>query len=161
MVGVPIQTMPMLLFWVHRHWGGWGVYQLSLLFGFSGGGEHFTRATARREPGRVTLPFPCLFPWTCRDCFPVSPLPLCQMCFQLLGGCKGVGQNSQAAPLEVKPKPPCCTFASSATGTFQFFPGGFLVTPRIPKPLEMWEENWGWFCLTDITCVRTDVLGNR
>lgn len=86
---------------------------------------------------------------------------LCQMCFQLLGGCKGVGQNSQAAPLEVKPRPPCCTFASSATGTFQFFPGGFLVTPRIPKPLEMWEKNWGWFCLSDITCVRTDVLGNR
>jgi len=95
----------------------------------------------------LTLPFPCLFPWTCRDCFPVSPLPLCQMCFQLLGGCRGVGQNSWAAPLEVKPKTPCCALASSAIGTFQFFPEGFLVPPRIPKPLGMQKNEADFVCL--------------
>lgn len=121
MVGVLIQTMPMLSFSVHRVfvmvWGGCPRCRpLSLMWIL----QCLVRTElvpALEEALTCHLcPCPACFHGTCRRVFPGSPLPLCQVCCHLPSGwqrawaaprSRPAGSRAIQAPLETMPKPIC------------------------------------------------------
>lgn len=144
MVGVLIQTMPMLLFSVHRHFVlvGGDVPGVPLVW--------VLRCLVRRELVPSTLPewrhwrehlfvTSACFHETCRDFCPASPLPLRQMCFKLLSGWERRWAAHASRPAggmvvhgssgnEAEAKLLCSAF--SATGTFDFCQGDSLFLPE-------------------------------
>lgn len=140
MVGVLIQTMPMLLFSVHRH------------FVLVGGGctrcpsRAVFQCLVRRELGRalcqrdsaggstymLPLPFPCLFSWNLQGLFPW------EMCFKLPSRCKEHWADHTGRPAagmvihgssgnDAKARLLCSAFF--AMGTFRFFQGDPFFLP--------------------------------
>jgi len=168
MVGVLIQTMPMLLFSVHRHFvlvGG--MCQVSLSRGFSSVsyGESSCRALYQSDSAGgsayvLPLPFPCLFSWNLQGLLPCEPSASVGWVSSCSVDERGVGQITQAdlpvawsctAPLETKPKPSCCALPSQQWEHFNFS-RRILCSSQNANATGN-ADKWGWFHLADITCL--------
>lgn len=134
--------------------------------------RHFARVTALERALTCYLcPSHACFHETYRDFSPFSLRALC-----LSVGCvlncsvyeRGVGQITQAdlqaawsytAPLETMPKPNCCALSSLQWEDF-IFSRGILCSSQNAKATGNAEKR-GWFHLSDITCLRADLLESK
>lgn len=130
MVGVLIQTMPMLSFSVHRVFVLVGGDVPGVPSGVDSPVSSKDRACAKHFAGVPALeealpchlcPCPACFHGFRRGIFPGSPLPLCQVCSHLPSGwqrawaaprSRPAGSRAIQAPLEAMPKPNCCALPS-------------------------------------------------